>query len=426
MREEADHLSETASGAPHRAWALGVLFVAGALNLFDRQIVNILAQSIKVEFKLSDAQLGLVTGTAFAVVYALLGIPLGRLADRVNRVRLMATLLIIWSSFTAMCGVSSSFLQLLIARTGVGIGEAGAQPGSAALVSDLFPADRRASAMSILLASVPVGGFLGLVVGGYVGTVWGWRTAFVVAGLPGILVALVMLTTMRDPGRRGGAATAETAFFPVFRALLRNRRFIFLAIAWICASFVPYACGAWLPAYFIRAYGMTASTFGMVAAIALGVGGTLGTLCSGLIADALRPRVAFPELSVVIASLGLSLLALLVTIASTERTLAFIGLFALNVFSYAFLGPSISIIQEEVGPHARALGVAICASGAGIVGLGVGVYVVGKVSDVLAAHFGKLAIGNSLALVVVAVGVVGMFAYWGAHRAERGALPGAV
>ena len=182
-----------------RNWTLALLFAAGALNIFDRQIVNILAQAIKVDLSISDAQLGLLTGTAFGLFYSVLGIPLGRLADRVDRVKLIAAAMAVWSVFTALSGVAANFTQLFVTRLGVGVGEAGSQPASTALVADLFAENRRASALSLLLVSTPVGSFLGLLLGGYVGTLWGWRAAFLVAGIPGVILALVMIVTSRDP-----------------------------------------------------------------------------------------------------------------------------------------------------------------------------------------------------------------------------------
>ncbi len=182
-----------------RYWSLALLFAAGVLNLFDRQIVNILGQDIKTELGLSDVQLGLLAGTAFGIFYGILGIPLGRLADRVDRVKLIAGVLVIWSGFTVLCGFAGSFLQLFVTRMGVGVGEAGSQPASTALIPDMFAAERRTSALALLLVSAPVGSFLGLLVGGFVGATWGWRTAFVMSGMPGFALAIVMVTTMRDP-----------------------------------------------------------------------------------------------------------------------------------------------------------------------------------------------------------------------------------
>src|ERR1700730_32347 len=144
-----------------RNWSLALLFVAGALNIFDRQIVNILAQAIKVDLSISDTQLGLLTGTAFGLFYSVLGIPLGRLADRVDRVKLIAAAMALWSAFTALSAAAGSFAQLFMTRLGVGVGEGGSQPASTAVVADLFPDGRRASALSLLLVGTPIGSFLG-------------------------------------------------------------------------------------------------------------------------------------------------------------------------------------------------------------------------------------------------------------------------
>lgn len=408
------------SAISQRSWSLALLFVAGVLNLFDRQIVNILAQDIKVSLSISDAQLGLLTGTAFGLFYAVLGIPLGRLADRVDRVKLMAVILVLWSALTAVCGMANNFVQLFLARMGVGVGEAGSQPASTALISDFFPPERRTSAMSILLASAPVGGFLGLLVGGYVGSRWGWRTAFVVAGMPGLVLAGLMALTLRDPrsSRSTKGLTPTVSLLATTRTLLSHSRFRWLVVGLICVSFFPYASGAWLPPFFIRLHGMTTAEIGRFAGLAVGLGGALGTLGSGFLCDLMRARLREVELKVLALALGLALIALWATLFSESRSIALLSMVFFNLGAYAFLGPIVTLIQGEATPESRALAVALCVSLSNIVNLGLVVPAVGLLSDSLRAQHGSESIRYALAVGATVAGLIGLLAFWRAARAN--------
>jgi predicted MFS family arabinose efflux permease len=195
---------------------LGVLLVVYVLNFLDRQIVNILAEPIRRDLDLSDTQIGLMTGIAFAAFYTFLGIPIARFADKptTNRVGLIAGALVIWSGMTALCGQAQSFLQLLLARIGVGVGEAGCSPAAHSLIADLAPPEKRASAMAIYALGIPVGTLLGMLIGGLLADAYGWRMAFVVVGLPGVLLAGAVILLLRDP-RRAAAMRAATAAQPL-------------------------------------------------------------------------------------------------------------------------------------------------------------------------------------------------------------------
>jgi MFS transporter, Spinster family, sphingosine-1-phosphate transporter len=402
-----------------RYLSLALLFAAGALNLCDRQIVNILAQSIKSEMHISDAQLGLLTGTAFGLFYSVLGIPLGRLADRTDRVKLMAGVLALWSAFTGLCGYAGSFAQLFLLRMGVGVGEAGSQPASTALVADLFPAHQRTSALAVLLVGAPVGGFLGLFVGGYVGSVWGWRTAFVVAAIPGFVLALIMLLTMGDPKRALPAgAISHIPLRLILRDLLVRPRFRWLIIGLVCSSFFPYAGGAWLPSHFIRVFGMSTAEMGRYAGYAVGVGGALGTLGAGYLCDKLRSRLREAELVVLIAALAISLATLLAATLSSGLVFALTSLFVMNLCAYAFLGPVVMLIQTEATAISRALAVAVGVAISNILNLGVVVPLVGLISDGLRVAHGPRSVGVALALAALGMGGLGLIAYSKAYRSK--------
>nr|WP_217895233.1 MFS transporter [Sphingomonas sp. CDS-1] len=397
-------------------WSLTLLFCGAALNLFDRQIINILAQDIKVDLAISDTQLGLLTGTAFGIFYALFGLPLGRLADRVNRVKLIATTVTIWSGFTILCGAASSFAQLFAARIGVGIGEAGSQPASTSLIPDLFPEHKRVSAMSILLMGGSAGSFLGLLLGGFTAAAWGWRVAFVVAGLPGILLALVMLTTMRDP-RSAAPAKPHVPLRTSVGSILGSRRFRWLTIGLLCSSFAVYAASAWLPPFFIRTHGLDVKRVGGLAAVSIGLGGAIGTLGSGILCDRLRHRFPAVESRLAMLSLGLSLPLLLATIFATSLPMALAAWFLFNVVAFAFQAPCLTLVQRAVPDSERALAIASAGAVAMVVSQGAGLPLVGLVSDALAS-WGPGAVGYALALWLAAAAVIGIGAHLLAARSS--------
>ncbi len=410
--------------AAGRWWTLGLLFVAGVLNIFDRQIVNVLAQDIKLELHITDGQLGLLTGTAFGIFYAVLGMPLGRLADRTNRIRLMAACLALWSGFTIACGLANGFVSLFIARMGVGVGEAGSQPASTALIPDLFTEKRRSSAMSALLFGVPVGGFLGLLIGGYVGFHFGWRTAFMVAGAPGCVLALLMLFTCRDPrsNRPKAAPEARPSFLATLGVLWKQPAYRWLALALSCSTFLIYASGAWLPAFFIRAHGMTTAEIGAFSAIAVGVGGGVGALCTGLVSDLLRPLSARIESWVLLTILVVAIPSMGLIVLSPDRTVELAAMFIFNICAYGWLGPTARLIQKQASPQSWGLALATCSTLASIFSLGFGLPLTGVLSDALTPAFGKPAIGYALAGMTALVSMVAIIAHIGALITGRRAV----
>lgn len=398
-----------------RNWGLGLLFVTGSLNLFDRQIVNILAQDIKADLAISDTELGLLTGTAFALFYSFFGLPLGRLADRVNRVKLIAAALFVWSGFTGLCGFAHNYLTLFVARLGVGIGEAGSQPASTSLIPDFFPEERRVSAMSVLLFGAPVGSFLGFLIGGEISAAWGWRMAFVVAAIPGIILALIMILTMGDPRPRPLVTRGGASAFRSFRSILAESRFRKLVMAGVCGSFLAYGSGAWLPVFFIRAHGMTTAQIGWTSALAIGVGGGIGTLCAGLLCDRLRRYWPDIESRLIMAMFAFSVPTILVTILSADVNIGLVAFFLFSLCAYGWLAPTISLIQKSVSNENRALSVAINSALSNILGLGVGMPLVGAASDALTPAYGDMAVGYALAGGMILAAALGLIA----HRSLR-------
>lgn len=404
-------------------WPLLLLFLVGVLNLFDRQIINVLAQDIKMELRISDTELGMLTGTAFGVFYALMGIPLGWLGDRFNRVNLIAISLLLWSAMTLVCGMAGGFFQLFVARMGVGVGEAGSQPASTALIPDLFPESRRTSVMALMLVGAPVGSFLGLLVGGSVGFHWGWRAAFLVAGIPGLLVASLMLATMRDPGRQAEQAgpPLKLSMLTSLFILLRRPGYLWLVIGMTCSVFLVYATGAWLPAFFIRVHGMNTAQIGGFAAVAVGGGGIIGALAAGFICDRFRHYAHDIESIVSIVVLALCVPSLLATVLLSNIKLALASMFVLNIFVFAFLGPIVRLMQKAATLETRALSIAFASTVTSLTGLTVGLPLVGAISDALAPRYGSMSIGYAIACCALA-GVIGAYAHWCARQVVATAI----
>jgi predicted MFS family arabinose efflux permease len=401
-----------------RNWSLALLFAAGALNLFDRQIINVLAEDIKREFQISDAALGLLTGTAFGLLYSIAIVPLARVADRTNRVTLIAAALALWSLFTALCGATRTFAQLFLARMGVGVGEAGCQPASVSLVADLFPESRRTSATAILLVGAPVGACLGLLLGGALATNFGWRTALFIASVPGFVVAALMVLTVRDPMSRTTKASDEGTFAAALSALAATRSLRWLTLAFACETFGLFATGAWLPVFFIRAHGLSAADAGLALGLAVGIGGAFGALALGYLCDLLRPRnnAADWQLPMLVLALNVPLAALVVL--APALWIAVAAAFALNVTIYAYLGPVPVLIQRQASFASRSLALGGVTAIANILSMCLGVPLVGLLSDLLGPQAGPHAIGYAFAACLSAASAIGIFALARARGAE--------
>ena len=277
---------------PLRSWyALGLLFVVYVFNFIDRSILGILNQPIKEDLGLSDTQMGFLGGVAFAIFYTFVGIPVARLADTSVRRNVVAVSLAIWSGMTVVCGFVLNFWQLLAARIGVAVGEAGGSPPAHSMISDLFPPSRRATALAIYALGIPAGGMLGSLFGGWLNEAFDWRVAFMAVGAPGLLLALLVRFTLREPVR-GASEARPVADLPpppvadVFRHLWSRRSFRFMVLGAAFHSFVGYGVGYWIPAFLMRSHGMGTGQIGTWL-FWLGFAGLLGTFLGGYLADRL-------------------------------------------------------------------------------------------------------------------------------------------
>jgi predicted MFS family arabinose efflux permease len=389
-------MAESAARVVPPRVALTILFLVVTVNLFDRQLINILAQDIKLDLQLSDAELGLLTGTAFGVLKALFSIPLAALADRSERSRILAGLVALRSSFSLLCAATTGFGGLLIARAGVGLGESGIVPIATAVARDTF-SQRGTSAIAVTMAGNPAGTFLAFLLGGMIAERWGWRWAFLAVGLPGLLLALVVLAKLRD--RSAGTPADSASWIRDATSLVGKPMVKPLMCATVGSMLMVNTATAWMPAYFIRAHGLGTAQTGFYFAIAVGVGGALGAL-SGIACDLVRSRIRHPESAIMCATLLLALPLMLAMIFSASTKTALGAFFVYNVLAYAWLGPTIRLIQDAVEPRQRALAIALCSTAGFFVGLGVGAPLVGWISDRLTPDHGVQAVGISLCIVI--------------------------
>lgn len=383
--------ADNASASRRRAnYALAVLFIVTMLNFLDRQVISIVAEPIKHDLGLSDTQLGLMTGLSFAIFYTTLAIPLAALADRWNRSRIIAIAIAIWSLMTVLCGLAGSFVQLFLARVGVGIGEAGSAPASHSLIADLFPPERRAGALGIMGAAVPIGAFIAYAGGGYITEMFSWRAAFLLAGLPGLIITLVIWFTVPDP--RGKVSLAK-AFQPAagemtLRAALlelsHKPAYWHLVAAGVLVQFISYGLASFYGGLFVRVHGMNYGELGWKLGVMVGITGGFGAWFGGKTGDLIGKRD--PALPLLASGLVLVLAApgMIAAIYAENANVA-IALLGFPTFAATFyFGPSFAAVQSLASDRTRAMAVAIYLMLAGLIGLGIGPVFVGGLSDYFA------------------------------------------
>ena len=398
-------------------YALGMLLVIYTLNFLDRQIVNILAEPIKQDLGLSDTQLGLLTGLAFAVVYTVLGIPIARFADRPtsNRVTIIAIALAVWSAFTALCGVAQNFVQLLLARIGVGVGEAGCTPPAHALISDKVPPEKRASVLALYSMGVPLGSLAGLALGGLIADSIGWRWAFILVGLPGLILAVLTVMTIKEP-RRLAAMQAATAaakpavsFGQALAELGRKKAYWNICLAAAVISFLGYGQIAFFGSFFVRVHEMPIGQIGLLLGFMIGISGVIGTFIGGQIADAAAKRdtrayVTVPAVALVVGA------PFFIAAMLTPNPYLCIALLAIpTALNSLWYGPVYAAVQSIVPPRLRATAVAIMLFIVNMIGLGLGPLTMGIVSDYFANQLGY-GPGEGLRWAILTTGSVAIIA----------------
>ena len=374
-------------------YALGTLTVVYSFNFIDRQLLAILQESIKAELLLSDAQLGLLTGFAFAVFYVTAGLPIASWADRSNRRNIVSLSLFVWSFMTAISGFAQNYWQLLLARIGVGVGEAGGSPPSHSMISDIFAPESRAGALGFYSTGISFGILFGFLFGGWLNEFFGWRVAFLVVGLPGVLLALLVRFTLAEPIRglsEQREAKQESASMTAVVTLLWSRRsFRHMAMGAAMNAFAGYSVANWVASYMIRSYQMPTGELGTWLALIIGVGGAIGVFGSGVLADRLGSRdgrwyMWMPAVACAIAipfQFGVYYFA-------TDAYFALCMAIVPAVLSNAYLAATIATVHGLVGLRMRALSSAILFFILNIIGLGAGPSSVGLVSDLLQPAYG--------------------------------------
>ncbi len=396
----------------YRNYALGVLFLGYVVNFVDRSILAILLEPIKHDLALTDTQLGLLGGLAFAIFYTTMGLPIAALADRWSRVKILSISIIIWSAMTAACGLASNFIMLLLARIGVGVGEAGASPPSHSLISDYFPIEKRATALSIYALGIPFGSMVGNFVGGWGAQEFGWRITFFLVGVPGIFVALLVWLTLKEPPRglsEVKTANVKTTDTPAPRVkevmafLWERKSFRHLGIAAGLHAFVGYGAGTWNAPYLIRSHEMPITEVGSWLALISGIG-AIGTFAGGYVADHLSDRTGDRRWYFWVPGIATVLMVPFQFVAYLSDGMWSVipSLFVVSILGGMYLGPSFAMTQGLVTLRMRAVASAILLFMLNIIGMGLGPYFVGIASDMLAPAYQVSSLRYALCLAVLA------------------------
>lgn len=388
-------------------YALVVLTIVYSFNFIDRQLLAILQESIKADLDLSDSQLGLLTGFAFAAFYVIAGIPIARWADRGNRRNIVSLSLFVWSFMTAISGLVNNFAQLLLARIGVGIGEAGGSPPSHSIISDIFPPTERASAIGFYSMGVSIGILFGFLAGGWLNEFFGWRVAFMVVGAPGILLAIIVRWTVPEPIRglteKRTVSTDAVPLSQVIAVLWGCRAFRHMALAAGLNAFAGYSISNWTASFMIRSHHMSTGELGTWLSLTIGLGGAIGVFCGGLLADRLAPRDQrwYMWLPALTGFVCLPFMAA-VYLVSNPYTALLLGVVPGILFN-VYLGNTIATTHALVGLRMRALSSAILFLVINTIGLGLGPWTIGMLSDYLQPSLGAESLRYAMLYVLPAV-----------------------
>jgi MFS family permease len=388
----------SAATPAYRRLVLAMLLLVYTFNFLDRQILGILAPAIKADLNLSDAEFGAVGGLAFAMLYSVLGVPLALLADKTSRSWVIAGSLAVWSAFTALCGTATGVGQLFLYRLGVGVGEAGGVAPSYALIADTFPPESRARALAIYSLGIPIGLAGGTLLGAYIASAIEWRTAFYVVGIAGVVLAPIFRLVVRDPPRRQEAAD-RAPLGTVFPLLAKKPAFWLMSLAAGCSSLTGYGLALWTPSVLVRSFHFDLITTGQFTGSLLLLGGTIGVFAGGVLADRLGPRdhgwyAKLPAIAwlVTAPTFAAGLLS------TGSPGLAWALLLIPNALNILWLGPVTTAIQHLVPSHMRATASASFLLINNLIGLGIGPWLMGRLSDAMTATRGADALRDAAIL----------------------------
>jgi len=403
-----------------RRYVLGLLVVVYTFNFIDRQILSILLPAIKAEFGVDDWVLGFLAGSAFALFYAILGVPIALIADRWNRRNLIALSLAFWSGMTALSGIAANVSQLALARVGVGIGEAGCSPAAHSMISDYYPPAKRSMAMGVYTLGISIGIMIAFLAGGWVVQNIGWREAFFVVGIPGLLLALLVRLTVREPVRGMSDNRIDSAHRPglleVSRFLARRKSFVHIALGSGAASFGGYAIASFFPSFLVRSHSMSPSEVGVYLGIVLGVAGGAGFAGGGWFADKIgQDSRRTSLLGVTVATLiGWAFVFPVYLVSDPYWSLGLLVVPA--ILSNFYLATTIALTQGLVGLRMRGVASALLYFVLNIIGLGMGPQAAGILSDLLADGFGLESMRYSLLIVGAIAGPWSAMHYYVASK----------
>jgi len=404
----------------YRNYVLFMLTMAYAFNFIDRQILVILQESIKQELLLSDAQLGLLTGIAFAFFYVMMGIPVARFADKWVRRNIMSIAISTWSFFTAISGFAQNYTQLLLARIGVGVGESGCSPPAHSMISDMYPAEKRGTALSIYSLGINIGVLFGFLLGGWINEFFGWRVAFIVVGVPGILIGILIQTTIKEPirGARDAIEKVEDAvsFKESIKTLWSKKSFRHISLGASCLALIAYGSAIWFAPYTLRNFDIQTGELGTWLALISGILGGAGTLYGGYLADkkGVQDKRWYIWIPAVSAAIALPFLFLVYMLDELYLVLC---LFAIPAtMATVYMGPSLAMVQGLVNVRMRALASAILFFAINILGLGLGPVLVGIISDQLSADFGTRSVGYAVLGVSVVFSIIAIWQFLAAGK----------
>ncbi len=410
-------------------FVLTVLLLVHIFNFIDRQVLTILLEPIKAEFGASDTAMGFLSGFAFAVLYATMGVPVARLADNWSRTRVLAAGAFIWSAMTTLCGMATSFWQLAMYRLGVGVGEAGGTPPSHALIAAYFPVEKRSSAMAVYASGSQFGVLIGLFGGALIAEAYGWRAVFFAFGVPGMLLGLVVLATIREPAQR--PTPSGQSMWQDVQHLWRVQSLVALAVAAGLTALAGYGMGAWFPSFLIRVHGMSLSEAGLVLGLVGTLGSLIGGISGGVICDRLAARDArwqlrFPAIG---AAASVLFLGLFLTwpesqfwmLGDFHVPVASVFLFLGSVVSALWVGPTYAAVQALTPEHLRAQASAMLLLLLNLIGMGLGPLLVGVLSDLLHGELAQQSVRYAMVISLVTV-IGGALVYWRASSDYAQAL----
>ena len=416
------------SSKPYRYYVLGLFSITYMFNFVDRQILAILQEPIKQELALSDTQLGLMTGFTFAVFYIVMGIPIARWADRGNRRNILALCLALWSAMTALCGLAQNYIQLLLARMGVGVGEAGCSPPSHSMISDMFPIKERTTAFGVYNSGVNIGMLVGFLLGGWLQEFFGWRVALLAVGIPGVILAIIIKFTVREPTRPRLSSEAQSEDHPTFKETLSllwsKKTYRYMVLGGAMSAFSAYCLFSWLPSFLIRSHGMSTGTIGTMLALSIGIGGAVGTMATGYFADRLggeRDKRWYPWILIITYGIPVPFL---LTMFYADSGLTALFLFIVPACLLAgYLAPLITVTHSLVKVRMRALSSALSLLIINLIGLGLGPVSVGLLSDTLTPSMGDDGLRIALCILSVSSLFLAVFLFFMTSRHVRNEMP---